>query len=183
MKTFLIRQIFDFITNFSIKDEKQELQSLINKLEENTNEEDEENDKIFQNIHIPRTLQEIGIKDMEKDFEKMKNKGKEEDLLYAKLTGVMLNNQEQGENNNKLQRINENLNESEEEINITEKNNDSDENESESESEKSKKKVGGKQKYEGLSKSERKEKVKDEKREKRKNKMSKKVKKQLLKKN
>ena len=43
-------------------------------------------------------------------------------------------------------------------------------------------KIGGKQKYEGLSKLERKHKVKDEKREKRKEKMPKKQKKKMMKK-
>jgi len=92
--TFSIRDVFDFITDtsFSKDQEKDKIDELIERQQTGTQAEEDEDD-LFTKLHIPRTLQEISIKQMESDLHKDKDK-----LVYAKLTGLNIDeNQERTE--------------------------------------------------------------------------------------
>lgn len=160
---FGLKQIFDFVTTINLPKDQvdKRLQELIETRQIDTPEEEQ----VFMGTFIPRTLQELSIKQIEKDIKKEN----EEELLYDKLTGLQINesNIEDGHQN---------------ESNESSESESNDDEESDEESEKEEGKKGGKQKYEGLDKKERKKKIKEENRERRKNKMPKKQKKQMIKK-
>jgi RIO kinase 1 len=114
-------------------------------------------DKVFRNVYIPRTLQEMSLEELDK----LQKAGSEEEVTVARelrgIQGLSLSEDEDAEGE------------------------DSEGEEAEGESKQSKKKKKF-DLFEGLSKKERKQKVKEEKREKRKNKIPKKVKKMMTKK-
>jgi hypothetical protein len=60
---FGLKQTFDFVTDLNLKDEDNALSYLI----ENRYEDTEEEQKIFAGIYIPRTLQELSMKKVDKD--------------------------------------------------------------------------------------------------------------------
>lgn len=164
---FSLKQIFDFVTTINLP--KDQLDKSLQDLIDNRQIDTPEEEKIFMGTFIPRTLQELSLKQIEKDIKKDNN----EELLYDKLTGLQLN-----ESNKEDKHHNEKEEGSESESN----DNDSKSEESDEESEKEGEKKGGKQKYEGLDKKDRKKKIKEDNRERRKNKMPKKQKKQMIKK-
>jgi len=179
--TFGIKQIFDFVTDMKIKME--DLNEELNQMISIRHVDTEEEEQVFLGVYIPRTLQEVSAKQAEEDFKKNK-RGEDEDVLYQKLTGLQFEEKvkEKSDTNNdgKSEKSQENEEEEEEEESEGE---DSEEGEKkEGEEGEIKEKKGGKQKYDGLEKKERKMKIKEENREKRKNKMPKKMKKQLIKK-
>lgn len=81
--TFKLKQVFDFVTQLNIKDVQAELDSLIQSQELADTEEEE---KVFMGVYIPRTLQEVSVKQAEKDLENQEN----EEILYQKLTGLKI---------------------------------------------------------------------------------------------
>lgn len=80
--TFKLKQVFDFVTQLSVKDVQAELDLLIKSREIDTEEEE----KVFMGVYIPRTLQEVSVKQAEKDLENQEN----EEILYQKLTGLKI---------------------------------------------------------------------------------------------
>jgi RIO kinase 1 len=87
VQTFRVKEIFDFITDCNItkETEKQELTKMIESWKEKVNTGQagrEEDDEIFKDIHIPRTLNEIDMKQAEKDIKGTKTPN------YSKLTGI-----------------------------------------------------------------------------------------------
>jgi RIO kinase 1 len=92
VKTFSVKSIFDFVTdpNFSKDQYKEKLADLI---EQNKDwDPKNESDEVFANIHIPRTLQEIGLKQLESDIKKNDN----DSLVYGKITGLANSKKAQG---------------------------------------------------------------------------------------
>ena len=124
---FGLKQIFDFVTTIDLP--KDQLDKRLQELIETRQIDTPEEEQVFMGTFIPRTLQELSIKQIEKDIKKEN----EEELLYDKLTGLQLN-----ESNIEDRRQNESNESSESESNDNE--------ESDDESEKEEGKKGGKQK-------------------------------------
>jgi len=83
VQTFSVKDVFDYVTDCNItkENEKQELEALIGKKKEIGNGK-EDDDEIFKDIFIPRTLQEVEVRQAEKDIRAQK------ETNYSKLTGV-----------------------------------------------------------------------------------------------
>lgn len=84
VRTFSLKSVFDYITDINIKTTKESLESLIELNKDFDADKFKEEENVFASIYIPRTLEEMDIKDIERD---LLNKAKE-DLVYSKLTGL-----------------------------------------------------------------------------------------------
>jgi len=82
VKTFSVKSIFDYIVDVNItkSQERAKLDELVELNKDWDPSKEEINDEVFAQIHIPRTLQEIGIKELEKKGEKA--------VVYGKLAGL-----------------------------------------------------------------------------------------------
>ncbi len=83
------KELFDFITDMTINEEN--IEEYLEKAQEKiTTREisagEEIADAVFQNVFIPRTLDEV-VK-YEEDYEKTKSGGGGEDILYHTITGM-----------------------------------------------------------------------------------------------
>eukprot|EP01017_Pseudomicrothorax_dubius_P011575 TRINITY_DN1435_c0_g1_i1.p1 TRINITY_DN1435_c0_g1~~TRINITY_DN1435_c0_g1_i1.p1 ORF type:complete len:505 (-),score=169.97 TRINITY_DN1435_c0_g1_i1:96-1610(-) len=186
VRTFSLKSFFDFVTdivNVTKENVNERLDALIAEAESNTAQED---DDVFAQIYIPRKLDDIPLDRMEADMKKLNG-----DLTYAKLTGLPENataeeKKEEGEQSSDEEIHEEELSDNDSEESDPESSDDEDHEPAkeggDAKGEEPEKKVGGLSKYDGMTKAERKAKVKEEKREKRANKIPKKKKRQLIKK-
>eukprot|EP00731_Ephydatia_muelleri_P028997 Em0020g641a len=88
-----VKDLFDFVTDVTITDENIEQylekaqQKAISRSEEEVTPEDKIFEAVFQNVFIPRTLDDV--KTYEEDYEKVRSSdGHAEDLLYTTVTGL-----------------------------------------------------------------------------------------------
>lgn len=91
--TMGVKDLFDFVTDVTITDENIEQylekaqQKAISRSEEEVTPEDKIFEAVFQNVFIPRTLDDV--KTYEEDYEKVRSSdGHAEDLLYTTVTGL-----------------------------------------------------------------------------------------------
>eukprot|EP00331_Platyophrya_macrostoma_P030007 CAMPEP_0176432208 /NCGR_PEP_ID=MMETSP0127-20121128/15257_1 /TAXON_ID=938130 /ORGANISM="Platyophrya macrostoma, Strain WH" /LENGTH=525 /DNA_ID=CAMNT_0017814335 /DNA_START=9 /DNA_END=1586 /DNA_ORIENTATION=+ len=82
VRTFAIKTVFDYITDINIKTSKESLEALIELNKDFDADKAKEEENVFASIYIPRTLEEMDIKHIERDLQK------EEELVYSKLTGI-----------------------------------------------------------------------------------------------
>mmetsp|Transcript_53229 Transcript_53229/g.61112 ORF Transcript_53229/g.61112 Transcript_53229/m.61112 type:complete len:318 (+) Transcript_53229:669-1622(+) len=82
VRTFAIKTVFDYITDINIKTSKESLEALIEMNKDFDADKAKEEENVFASIYIPRTLEEMDIKHIERDLQK------EEELVYSKLTGI-----------------------------------------------------------------------------------------------
>lgn len=162
---------FDFITDINVTEARvdETLRAVLNQhLKEisgysiDEKRQQEINDKVFQNVHIPRTLQEISLEDLDK----MQKRGEMDGLQTA------VSRETRG-----IQGLQEALDEAEGEGEGEAEGEE--ESEGEGHRREKKKKFDP---YEGMSKKDRKQKVKESNRERRKNKIPKYIKKKMTKK-
>jgi len=166
---FTTKQLFEFITDTNLSKnaidsrlEKMKLEVSEKSLDEAEMMKAEIDDQVFQDMYIPRSLNEIDLEKYEK------NNDRKEDDLYKGMTGLKIKEE-------KEESIDGEDGEAESE-NESESGNESEG----GEDEEKKKKFDP---FDGMSKKERKHMVKDEKKEKRKNKIPKHLKKKAMSKN
>lgn len=99
VSTMTIKELFDFVTDRNINETNMELclekisDRIANRNIDELSEQEKVDEEVFKNSYIPKTLSDVY--DIERDIFNKKNAGKAngEDLIYAKITGLDLNSE------------------------------------------------------------------------------------------
>ncbi|CAD8071602.1 unnamed protein product [Paramecium primaurelia] len=194
--TFTLRQLYKFITNPHLQNINEELERMQEEREQINEDLEEEQDKVFVGAIQPKNLNDLPQKIIESELNAFKKGGESigktiADFQNANLELQQLNNgnelddnEDSNEDDDESNKDDQDCNsDSSSDVSLLSDNDDDQEQDPENQNEDGeKKKKGGLCKYDGLTKKERKQKVKEEKREKRKTKLPKNIKKILTKK-